>query len=514
VTEEKPRWTPLGDEQLEEIKGLDNTTLEHLKLRARKSLFFMAKGVMGYKDVNARVHGGFCKFFQSEAKNRRMGLMPRGHLKSSIATEADSVRLAVDDPDETRILIANEVLANSVAFLTTIKAQFEKNHFLRALFPELILDRFSGPGIQWSSEGATLPRKTTYKEPTWMPLGTGGAATSKHFSRIKGDDLIGLESKKSPAVMRAAINWNRNIESLAIDSYHTVIDWIGTRWLKNDLYGDIIERYGDNLAVFSKSVVDKEGNLIFPEKYNWEMLRIIMETTPDIWASQYMNEPTSEMGSDFDATGLRYFQFDNDGNVVFKKNNSWQKWDWHTLDRVITVDPNSGSKTATDEAVVTCTGLAPDDNAFVLGEYGGRPSPTELVDKIFAMAMRWRPRLVCIEQAGQQNTLFYFEKKMKEEGMFFMVKPLKHKNVAKEDRIRTALEPILATHRLHILKQHQQLRHQIENFPDIKLDDRIDSLAYAVEEWRKPMAMEQQKKNRDVVKLMLSRRNALTGYGG
>lgn len=515
VRKERELFTgPTENEVQEELKALDSDTVAHLKLRARKQLYFMAKGVMRYRDVNQDTHGAFCRFFQDESRQRRLGLMPRGHLKSSIATEADSVRIAVDDPENTRILIVNEVLQNSVDFMNTIKAQFEKNAFIRLLFPELILDRFTGPGIKWSTEGATLPRSTTFKEPTWMPLGTGGSPTSKHFTRIKADDLIGLESKKSPAVMRAAINWNRNIESLAVNAYDTTIDWIGTRWLKNDMYGDIIERYGDRLAIFSRSVMNRDGSLIFPEKYNWEFLATIRDTTPDIWFAQYLNDPQNEMSSDFDSSNLRYYTLDNDGNVVFKDRGSVSKWHWSVLDRVISVDPNSGQKMAPDEAAITVSGLAPDDRAFVLSQYAGRPSPSELVDKLYAMCKRWRPRVVVIEKAGQQNTRFYFEKKCKDEGMYFLVKDGKHGNRDKTDRIRTALEPIIATQRLYVLNSQQGLIEQVKNFPDLTNDDRLDSLSYAVDEWRKPMATEQQATNRAKVNLMLQRRNPLTGYSG
>lgn len=500
---------PSEQELHEELKGLDSTTMRHMRERAQKQLYFMAKGVMRYRDVNQRTHGDFCRFFQSEERDRRLGLMPRGHLKSSIATEADSVRIAVDDPEETRILIVNEILGNSQDFLKTIRQQFEKNALLRTLFPELVLDRFSGPGVQWSSEGATLPRTTTYKEPTWMAAGTGAAVTSKHFTRIKADDLIGLEAKKSPAVLRAAIAWNRNIESLAVNAYDTIIDWIGTRWLKNDLYGDIIQRYGDRLATFHRKV-HYDGELIFPEKYNWEFLTTIMETTPDVWYAQYLNDPQSELSSDFDASNLQYYRFDNDGNVVSRG----EKYHYTELDRVVTVDPNGGEKTAQDEATVHCSGLAPSDNAYVLASKGGRWSPSELVDITFEQCRRWRPRVVVIERAGQQNTRHYFEKKCRDEGMYFLVKDGKHGNQNKEDRIRTALEPVIATQRLFVLRSQSSLIEQIKDFPDLRNDDYVDGLSYAVDEWRKPMSMEQQSTNRDKVLMMLKQRNPITGYSG
>lgn len=510
--EQPSRWEPKNDnEHLEEIKGLDSDTLAHLKLRARKSLYFMAKGVMGYKDITKRTHGRFCKFIEDHTVDRKLELMPRGHLKSSIATEADGVRLAVDDPDHARILIINEVLDNAKAFLSTIRAQFEKNKFLQALFPELVLSRFSGPGVDWSGMSATLPRSTAYKEPTWMPLGIGGAATSKHFSHIKVDDMIGLKAKASPADLKAAIAWNRNIESLAIDARSTIIEWIGTRWGKNDAYADIIDRYKDDLKIFHRSVIEN-GEIIFPEKYDWRFLNRIKNETPDIWMAQYMNDPTSDMTLDFNADDLRYFQFDHAGNVIFKSRGGVLRWSVSDLDRVLTADPNGGSKTAPDEAAIVVSGQAPDENVFTLSATSGRPNPDEFVDQIFKLAIRWRPRVVGIEQAGQQNTIFHFEKKMRKEGVFFNVVPLKHLNRVKEDRIRTMMQPVMAVKRLHVLKSQTKLVEQIKNYPDIKNDDLIDALAYAFEHFKVAVSQEQQQKNSATVRRLLARRSTTTGY--
>lgn len=511
-TPKEPRWEPQTDaEHLEELRGLDSATITALRTKAQTSLFFMSKGVMGYKDVNKHTHGRFCLAVQNDQFDRQLDLMPRGHLKSSIATEADSVRLAVKDPDGTRVLIVNEVIENSIAFMDTITQQFEKNEFLRILFPELVHSRFQGPGLNWSQKSATLPRASSWKEPTWMAMGVGGAVTSKHFSHIKPDDLIGLEAKKSPAELKAAISWNRNIESLAIDAFHTRIHWIGTRWGKNDLYADVIERYGSDLKIFSRGAVEN-GRIIFPEKYDWKFYRRIISKTPDIWAAQYMNDPTSDMTLDFEATNLRYFKIDSDGFCVWGRQPG-QRWHWTSLDRVITVDPNGGSKTAPDEAAVVVSGRAPDGKVFVLYCEAGRPSVTGFVARIFELAMKYRPRVVGIEKAGQQANRELFEQKCKDENVFFVIEDLKHRNQVKEDRIRTSLETLIADHNLWLRPSMSQLAKQIENFPDIQNDDLIDALAYGHELWRRPIAPEQEKKNKSAVIRLLNRRNSSTGYG-
>lgn len=500
------------EELMEEVQSADTTTLDFIRDLCKNNLFFLVKAVLGMRDVNKKTHAAFCAFFQDTSNLRRMALMPRGHLKSSIGTVGDTVRILLESNGEARVMIANEVNGNAVGFLTEIKSHFETNELLRFLFGHLVPDRFNGPGVLWSSQGIRLLRKGNFKEPSVYPVGVGDAVTSKHFTHMKLDDLIGLEAKRSEAEMRKAINWNNNIESLIIRADLTIIDWIGTRWLRNDLYGHVMKQYGKRLKVFRRGMFDKESQLIFPTFFNMEMVEQLMKT-PDVWHAQYLNDPQAEGVLDFYESDLRSFVFDNSGAVVYSEGGITSKWSRNSLDIVLTVDPNSGKKTAPDEAAVGITGMSPKGQMFSLEDWGGRPSPTGLIDKIFEMACRWNPRVVGIEDAGQQNTIHYFEEKCRDAGRWFNIVPLKHKNVEKEVRIRTSLQPIISAGKFYIPVGQTALRSQIVNFPDLANDDRIDRLSYAAEIHRIPMSLEQSEKAGSLVKKMLqARKRSRTGY--
>lgn len=247
----------------EEIAALNETDKEMLRLRAENDLYFMAKGILGMKDLDPALHRPFCQFIETENEEmaRRMALMPRGTLKSSISTVSNNIRRAVKNP-EVRILIANEIYENASDFMKEIQGHFEKNRRIKMLWPHVVPERFAGAGIEWSSKSATVIRKGIYKEPTFFPLGVGGAVTSKHFTHIDCDDLIGLKAYESPAEMLAAIRWNRNIEPLSINTFGdsvTIITWLGTRWLGNDLYADVEKIYGSTLRVYHQGVYTADG---------------------------------------------------------------------------------------------------------------------------------------------------------------------------------------------------------------------------------------------------------------
>lgn len=494
------------DELMEEVRSYSESQLDYIRELACNNLFFMAKGVVGYKDVNLHTHGAFCKFFEDDRYDRRMGLMPRLHLKTSIATECDSIRIACKTRGDARILIVNEILKNAQDIMGTIKAHFEQNELLRLLFAELIPERFSGPGVTWSSEGATLLRKMPYKEPTFMPLGVGGAAVSKHFTHIKKDDLIGLEAYQSPATMRRAIEWEDNSEALMVGEGLTWVDWIGTRWAKNDLYGHVIQQYGDRLRVFRRKIIEN-GERIFPERISWRQIELLKKK-PMIYAAQYENDPLGDMALDFQYHLVREFRFDNEGDVVFEGG----KWAREVLDVVLSVDPNSGSKTAEDEAAISAVAMAPDEKVFVLESFHGRPTPSEFIDRLFEMAKKWRPRVIGIEKAGQQNTRHYFEKKMHKERVLFRVEDLKPENKDKDERIRNALEPLISSRKFFVLPGSKALREQVKHFPNLDLKDVIDSVAYSIRLLKRPLDFEQHKRNRDAAKMILASRNTVTGW--
>jgi hypothetical protein len=499
----------------EEVAGLDTTQVEFLKDVAKKDLFVLCKGILGYQQVNKFTHGAFCRFIESPPfnKDRTLSLMPRAHLKSSINNIGDGIRLALNDPDDTRILIAGETSTNAEKFLAEIKGHFEKTVLLRQLFPELIPTRFSGPGVTWSSSNATIVRKTAHRESTWSTVGVGGAIVGGHFNRIKCDDLIGLEAKKSPTIMQAAISWVENIDSLLINQHKDRIDFVGTRWTIKDLYERIMRLYGNQLAVFTREAIEN-GVIIFPEMHTMEEYQRMQLETPDIWYSQYCNNPLSAEQLDFPQNAIQPYTFTIDGNIVLDIGGGQQKiWRVDELDVVMAADPNSGSKTATDPAAISVSGISPDNEIIVLHSESHRYTPSGFVDRIFDLYKRWKPRTVGIEQAGQQTTRFYFDQKAEKEQVYIHTIPLKPKNRDKEERIRKAIEPILRSRRLWCLVTQTELRRQIDQFFSKPVDE-LDALSYGTEDgmWKKPFRKEDQEKKDRNLKLLVARRNPRTGY--
>lgn len=493
----------------EEVEGLQTTDIEYIKQLSRSDLYFLCVGVLGYKDMQPDLHGVGAKFVQNMPKRRRLILWPRAHLKTTEFSVGDSIRLGLDNPEDNRILIASETSTLAEKILSEIKGQFEKNQLLRSLFPELVPPRFSGPGVVWRNDAATLQRRSAHKEPTWTALGVGGASVGAHFTRIKCDDLIGLEALRSPAAMKRAIQWLDYLEPLLVNQHLDIIDWIGTRWSRTDLYAHVMTNYGAELAVMTRSAIEN-GEIIFPALHTWEEYQRIQRTNPALWYAQYENNPISVGKSDFPTELIRHFRFNHDETEVVTPEG--KRWNLGDLDRVLTADPNSGSLVAPDEAAISVQGVSPDDEVFVLESWGGRVSPSAFVDEIYRKACRWNVRVIGIEKAGQQNTDHYLQKKMEGESKSFRVEPLSHGGRAKEDRVRSSLEPIIRSSLLFTLPSQTGLRGQLADFPDCMLWDEVDALAYGPQLWRKGMKKEDVQRRGEVRKKLLSLRSKITGY--
>lgn len=511
----------LQPEVKEELTTLDAKTVESIRNECRRNLYFLSKSILGRPDVNLRTHGLMCRFMVEEPSNKRLLLMPRGHLKTAVATIDDSVRLVLCDPDE-RVLFGNEIDGTATATMNECKAHFEKNEVLKLFFPEYIHPRFNGAGIKWSNDGAFLPNRTINdKTPSFMSVGVGGAITGMHFTRMKLDDLIGFESKESPTVMSKTKKWIDNLEPLLVSPQY-FMDFIGTRWIPDDIYAYIMQLFS-GLAILTRSCIENDEP-IFPTfgdgrpRFTMEFFDNLREKQPDVYYAQYENNPISGGQRDFQPSRVRDFWLRN-GRVVYKDNSVEKSWALGELDVVIIADP-AGDKTnavrdstkRNDDAAIEVIGVSPEDQVFSLDNFSARTDPTQYVDKLFELCMKWRPRVLGIEQVGLATTLHYFNKKCKDAKTYFRTEALRPKNRVKHDRIRKTLEPVISTDRLFVPMGQRQLRDQIMFFPNIKEDGLIDCVAYYPELARVGTRAQEERAAKSRIEDLLSQRNPYTGY--
>lgn len=499
----------------EVTEELTSDQIASLRRRAQVDLYFLAKAVLGYNQLHPQAHAALCSFIVNEPADRRIVLMSRGALKSTCCTIADSVRLSLADPN-VRILIANENFEQAVAFVSEIKGHWEAENFLTALFPELVPERFAGTGADWSADSASVNRSRKAKESTYMAVGVGGSRVGMHYEWIKGDDLAGNVAKHSATAMQKVNNWTDDLPGMLETPSHT-LDLYGTRKTLDDVYAYNMAKWSDRARVFLREPFDENGETIFP-KLSTKSLRQIEAETPEVWAADYMNNPVGKGGIDWGTGYISYFTCDESlrrVTLLDPLSKLHVRYAFYELDIVITCDPNSGRAMAPDKAAIIVHGVTPKQDVLVLEAFSGRPSPEGLVTKLHELCVKWGPRVVGIEEAGQQNTLFYFRERCKTLENWYNAVPVKPgTRLTKEERIRKRLDPLLKQRRLYIQPQHSNLKRQISFHPQLgKHDfDEIDCLAQGPEHYRVGVSEAELNAEAEAATKLMQYRGP-TGYG-
>jgi len=192
---------------------LDPETIDRVRRKAQGNLFFLARAILGFKDLDPKIHKPTCDALQDFKTNTRLTLeFPRTWFKSTLVSISYSIFRIINNPN-IRILIAQSTHANACKKLQAIKSIFEKNDLFRALFYNILPDR----NCRWSNECLEVRRTAAHPEGTLEAAGVGTATTSRHYDLIieddtiapKKDDMTGIVQQPTRMDIEKAIGWHK-----------------------------------------------------------------------------------------------------------------------------------------------------------------------------------------------------------------------------------------------------------------------------------------------------------------
>lgn len=498
---------PGQDRAIQEMSGDLRTSLAN---KGRSSLFFMARGVLGYDKVNEHTHGGLCEFHDRNTSQYKEVLMPRGTYKSTVWTISGSIKRLCVNPEE-RILIENENDGNAQRFLYAIKTHAESNKIFRTLYSDLIPP--DTKKVRWNNEVLDFVRRGSYPEASITGRGITSALTSQHYTHITMDDLISIAAIKSPAVMKDTIDRAHQILSLAVDPSKSTWDLVGTRWGFADLYKDFENKYGGKMARYIRAALEFDGGLLFPEILGHEQLaQLRISYRPYLYSCLYQNNPRNEDVQDFNVKDVRFWRWDAKQENVILFDSDGQIKEIVPLDDLeisVTVDLAGAEKVVDDRNAIACCGVTPAGDVVVLDSWARRCSPLDVMEHLIELAKRYNVRIWGIEDIAYQKAFKYFLKaECDRQGLYMHVKPLKAQG-KKEVRIR-GLQPVLATGHLYIEPTQGILLDEMADFPLGEHDDALESLAMQLQVLPQRVGPEFWAKYKASEKELLSR---LDGYG-
>jgi hypothetical protein len=210
--------------------SLERRIEQQLDLRRqlfKRSLFATAHTLLGYRDVNWATHGDMITALEAPTK-RKLIVMPRGSLKSTVASVSYPIQCLIKDPN-LRILLDGEVYGNAATFLREIKLQLQR--------PELIelFGEFQTQGCWNEGEIIIAQRTKVLKEGSITASGIGAEKTGQHYDLIICDDLNSPKNSGTKEGREKVMqHWRYNTSIL---EPHGTMALIGTRYAADDAIG-------------------------------------------------------------------------------------------------------------------------------------------------------------------------------------------------------------------------------------------------------------------------------------
>ena len=394
----------------------------------RTDLYFLIRFGFNRADIAHPWLLARCQEVQN-APNGYLDLWAREHLKSTIITYALTIQDILASHGENPLPKWNGVEPTfgffshtrpiSKGFLRQIKREFESNTLLKSFFPDVIWAEPAKEAPKWSEDdGLVLKRRTNPKESTIEAWGViESQPTGKHFYVRVYDDVVTLESVRSPDMMRKTLeSWEMSINLGVEGGFER---YIGTRYHFNDLYREIMSRKAAIPRIYAGTENGKEDG------------------KPVLWTRERMMERRQKVGAYSFATQILQNPLADESQVLDKE---WLRFhdsdDAHEGCNIyLLVDPASEKKKTSDYTSMWVIGLGSDEKYRVLDLVRDRLNLTERGDMVFRLHRKWHPMSVGYEKYGMQADIEYLKDRMKRENYYFEIVELGGQ-LPKNDRIK------------------------------------------------------------------------------
>lgn len=370
----------------------DPEVVEVMRQLCQRDLKFICQSALGMSDWDG-CHDDLLAWRNDHRDSRfRMYLMPRGWLKTSILTVAQTIQDILNNPDIT-ILLSSAVWNNSRSFLYSI-ADENMGYLTRKSILPIIFGNFIS--TKWTQDGIVVRQRTkAEKTQTIETAGIDKVLTSQHYDVIRADDLVTRETTTTAEQIEKVKNHIKDLFKLLNPGGQ--MDVIGTRWDDQDAYRWIQEELTDPrlgteaFAIYSTGPYDKDGNSNFQRKFTNEKLAAMkIKVGSYEFSCNYENNPSSPTNRIFNPP-VRYFE-------------SLPA----VIGRAVLIDPAISKKKDSCDAVVADVGITP-ERQMIVCEYaifaGDKKHPSNIIEKAIEMCLRGGAHVIGVEGTAYQEVL-------------------------------------------------------------------------------------------------------------
>ena len=487
---------------------------------------------------------------QENRRSRRLLLVPRGHLKSTLCSIGYVLWRVYRNP-EIRICVGTATRDLSLQFVRAIK-QFLESPYLQdkvwnqrphidgRLVP--ILDKAGNSRrnqkwdlkdwteaqdkkIIWRSDAIQVNRTVIAKEPTVLATSQGSNITGMHFDLVVLDDIVNDDNTATPTKIDKTMLWTQDLESVidpprtvnfgGVGKYkfkeiigdETVV--LGTRYALDDYYGYIKENK-DSIGyyIFERNIYSNgknaEDGYIWGDKFTDAHVNNLRVRQGRVrFSSQYLNEVVSSEQIIFELDNLQYFdpsQVTERPNgkyaITFKAMDTGEEKDRQVeFKPYLVVDPAISQKKGANLSCVLVGGITQARDMYLLDIKHGHWLPERLVQIIFELADKWKLNMVTIETIAYQKALMYAMKQRFVDYRPVMIKEFLPRG-EKKGRIQTDIQPLIYNRKLWLAKYmggDKELRTQLQYFPaETVRDDIPDAMSMLFEVANPTVAVKKQ----------------------
>lgn len=351
--------------------------------------------------------------FMGNGKKRVMVTMPPRHGKSTTTSEWFPLWVLDQDPTK-RVVLSSYEASFAASWGAKVRAH-----------ADTYADQLS---FQRPGRGSAEDWKTGVGVGGMVTAGVGGAITGKGADVFIIDDPVKNAEEANSATMREkAWDWYRSTAFTRLEPGGVVV-LVMTRWHEDDLGGRVLEQMraaqeNDDVAdIFDEEeweVVDmpaiaeeddpigrKPGEALWPDRYSESKLAGIKKVVgPWVWSALYQQKPAPAEGEIFQRSWFRYYSRAAQGRVLKFHDGRDRLVPLDKLQKFVTVDVATSTKTTADYFVASEWGVDRDANLFLLGVTRDRLPGPEQLPTLRASSERWNFAPIGIEKVAFQLSL-------------------------------------------------------------------------------------------------------------
>lgn len=277
---------PLSDKLNRDGKLPEVEWIRYCRLRGRQDLYFFAKYLFGCNLLVSHLHAPLCWAWQRPNGDEedgikygrfRLALLPRGHFKTYVLTQAYAAWRLVRNPNE-RILIWTHSQTFSEKVFSRIANIFEGRGSVGQFFLEVYGDLIPNPKQRkkWTQRTLTINRPALFTDASIEAGSVGSSLTGGHYTIELIDDPI--DSKLSRAEMERVIDEFDNLTPMLVSLKHSERRAVMTRWAYYDLAAYIMKHWP--YALVALRAAEEDGKLLLPEHVSFEELHRLKRANP------------------------------------------------------------------------------------------------------------------------------------------------------------------------------------------------------------------------------------------